>query len=117
MVMAPFIEGETYNLSLRLEYGPQDVPSVFHCDFNQIHPKSYTASVDFSSWSLRGAMVGVGLGDDTISFTNTRACRHQLDSGLQIAYAVTGEHCHLQASIQSNMPYAHRHFPAFHLGL
>ena len=114
LIHATFQEGVHYNLDLRIEYPLPLEAQLVHCDFNNIHPKSYRAAIDLQSPGYGPPIpITVDLGGHSQLIAVDQPGERMLDSGHQLAVHLREDYLSIAVSKQEQVPYAHRYFPIF----
>lgn len=110
---AQFQNGNTYTIDMRLEYGIPTTVQEYTSDFVSIHPKSYMVALDFSANTPMGKVneVCLRLGESTATLPVAESNERRLESGHHMRLVRERDYCSFTATMESHLPYAHRHFP------
>ena len=117
LLFGTFLPGKTYDLAMRLEYHAPPLVDVFACDFESIHPRAYSAGLDFA-WGGKAEdphFVEVKLGSGLFRFPIGKEEERRLDAGQRFTMSHRDDFCSASLENKAEAPFGHRHFPEFRL--
>lgn len=115
MLFHEFKAGLHYKLEMRLEYSLPLTTNVFSSDFYSIHPRSYTAALDFAFANLPGNAnsIQLNLGETQHVFALDQPFERQLEEGHSVRLCLSDDMGSLIVRHSADAPFCHRSFPQF----